>query len=304
MEEKWCEGLSSDEWEEKYDSTEKMRFLHGRCDQWLNSNFQEGDKCIAITEYRNELREYLLEQGIWEREVDELLSNFNQVSEDDLNIAAIFDSATDLGENYINNVVGKLDHHIDAVLDYSALGEQIAESDNEYVSLSSGRIVEFELQHIIYPMHRELKIEVPVHWEPLCLPGHIPGEREENMYILNGELVAVNHETANRIKTFLFQSEVVPAKQRVYLHLEGNNLTVNLDDIQGYGNCDERLKNFIKMCCEAGITTSGRIDYSGDFEGTYVITENVLEDLTQEQMALRNVSNDELIAELTRRLSR
>lgn len=99
------------------------------------------------------------------------------------------------------------------------------------------------------------------------------------MYILNGELVAVNHETANRIKTFLFQSEVVPAKQRVYLHLEGNNLTVNLDDIQGYGNCDERLKNFIKMCCEAGITTSGRIDYSGDFEGTYVITENVLEDL-------------------------
>ena len=45
----------------------------------------------------------------------------------------------------INNVVGKLDHHIDAVLDYSALGEQIAESDNEYVSLSSGRIVEFEL---------------------------------------------------------------------------------------------------------------------------------------------------------------
>lgn len=143
-----------------------------------------------------------------------------------------------------------------------------------------------------------------MHWEPLCLPGHIPGEREENMYILNGELVAVNHETANRIKTFLFQSEVVPAKQRVYLHLEGNNLTVNLDDIQGYGNCDERLKNFIKMCCEAGITTSGRIDYSGDFEGTYVITENVLEDLAQEQMALRNVSNDELIAELTRRLSR
>lgn len=99
----------------------------------------------SVSVHPEELREYLLEQGIWEREVDELLSNFNQVSEDDLNIAAIFDSATDLGENYINNVVGKLDHHIDAVLDYSALGEQIAESDNEYVSLSSGRIVEFEL---------------------------------------------------------------------------------------------------------------------------------------------------------------
>lgn len=123
------------------------------------------------------------------------------------------------------------------------------------------------------------------------------------MYILNGELTVTNHEVANKIRTFLFQSEVVPARERTYLHLEGNNLTVNLDDIQGYGNCDERLKNFIKMCSEAGIIISGKIDYSGDFEGTYTITENNLEDLTQEQMALRNASNEELIAELTRRLS-
>lgn len=100
----------------------------------------------SASEYPEELKEYLLEQGIWEREVDELLGNFTQeVSEDDLNIAAIFDSAADLGENYIDNVVGELDHHIDAVLDYTALGEEIAESDDEYVSLSSGRIVEFEL---------------------------------------------------------------------------------------------------------------------------------------------------------------
>ena len=49
----------------------------------------------SVSVHPEELREYLLEQGIWEREVDELLSNFNQVSEDDLNIAAIFDSATD-----------------------------------------------------------------------------------------------------------------------------------------------------------------------------------------------------------------
>ena len=48
-------------------------------------------------------------------------------------------------QNYIDNVLENLDHHIDAVLDYSALGEQIADSDDEYVSLSSGRIIEFEL---------------------------------------------------------------------------------------------------------------------------------------------------------------
>lgn len=43
----------------------------------------------SVSVHPEELREYLLEQGIWEREVDELLSNFNQVSEDDLNIAAM-----------------------------------------------------------------------------------------------------------------------------------------------------------------------------------------------------------------------
>lgn len=55
MEEKWCEELSSDEWEEKYDASEKMTFLHGKCNEWVNANFQEGDQCIAIIEYREEI---------------------------------------------------------------------------------------------------------------------------------------------------------------------------------------------------------------------------------------------------------
>ena len=95
---------------------------------------------------REELREYLLDQDIWEREVDELLGNFNDnVTEDDLYIVAIFDSAYDLASNYIDNVIGELDHHIEAVLDYTELGNHIAENGDEYVVLSSGRIVEFEL---------------------------------------------------------------------------------------------------------------------------------------------------------------
>ena len=92
------------------------------------------------------MRDYLLEQGVWEREVDEVLSSFNDdATEEDMVIATIFDSAYDLGSNYIDNVVGTLDHHIDAVLDYSALGEQIANSCEEYLILESGRIIEFEL---------------------------------------------------------------------------------------------------------------------------------------------------------------
>ena len=92
------------------------------------------------------MRDYLLEQGVWEREVDEVLASFNDdVTEDDIMIVTIFDSAYDLGNNYIDNVVGTLDHHIDAVLDYSKLGEQIANSCEEYLILESGRIIEFEL---------------------------------------------------------------------------------------------------------------------------------------------------------------
>lgn len=94
---------------------------------------------------KTKLKEYLLEQGVWEREADELLGNFNDnVTEDDLYIVSIFDSAYDLAVNYLDNVVGELDYHINAVLDYTELGNHIADGD-EYVTLSSGRIVEFEL---------------------------------------------------------------------------------------------------------------------------------------------------------------
>ena len=93
-----------------------------------------------------EFTESDLEKIYTEREVDELLGNFNDnVTEDDLHIVAIFDSAYDLASNYIDNVIGELDHHIEAVLDYTELGNHIAENGDEYVVLSYGRIVEFEL---------------------------------------------------------------------------------------------------------------------------------------------------------------
>lgn len=92
-----------------------------------------------------ELREILLEQGIWEREIDDVLSHFgDDVTEDDLVISAIFDSAFDLGQYYIDNCVGELDQHIAAVLDVSELGKEVANEDEAYVILNSGRIVEFE----------------------------------------------------------------------------------------------------------------------------------------------------------------
>ena len=93
-----------------------------------------------------DLRKLLIEQGVWEQEVDEVLDNFGKdVDADDVVVSAIFDSAFDLGENYIDNVVGQMDHHIEAVLNYTELGEEIADNDDEYLLLSTGRIIEFEM---------------------------------------------------------------------------------------------------------------------------------------------------------------
>ena len=94
---------------------------------------------------KNTIRKHLLERGIWEREVDEVIENFNNPSIEDLTIIAIYDSAFELGETYIANNCVALDHHINAVLNYEELGKEIADTDDEHLALSSGRIVKFDL---------------------------------------------------------------------------------------------------------------------------------------------------------------
>ena len=85
---------------------------------------------------RAALKQYLLQQGVWENEAKEVLSNFREdveVNEEDATIVEIFDSAWSLGEDYLNKVVGTLDHHV------------YADTCDEYMKLSDGRIIEFEL---------------------------------------------------------------------------------------------------------------------------------------------------------------
>lgn len=91
----------------------------------------------------SEIKLKLCGQGIWKREVDELIGELsNDIDLDNLNIIEIYDTAFDLGEDYIDNEVPNLDSLINACLEYSNLGRKIAE-DAEYICLSSGRIVQF-----------------------------------------------------------------------------------------------------------------------------------------------------------------
>lgn len=115
----------------------KSRRLEYSYDMW-KEHFQE--------EKKDRLIKFLLNQDLSETESEEVLNNFvESINEKDLHVVAIFESFTDLANNYVDNVVGDLDHHIAAVLDYTALGRQIADSCEEYMALSSGRIIEFEL---------------------------------------------------------------------------------------------------------------------------------------------------------------
>lgn len=51
--EMWCEGLTQEEWDEKYDDAMETEYLHGLCHEWLNAHYQDGDECLAIMEIRD-----------------------------------------------------------------------------------------------------------------------------------------------------------------------------------------------------------------------------------------------------------
>ena len=135
--------------------------IYTDCQKWDEGEILTGLTCDKVTDFVEnstyvkdilfkqhdaKLKEFLLEQGVWETEIDDVFEAFNnQVNEKDLQIVVIFDSLYELGENYLNNIVGELDHHVNAVLDITELGKQLADSCDEYLLLKSGRVVEFEL---------------------------------------------------------------------------------------------------------------------------------------------------------------
>lgn len=135
--------------------------IYTDCQKWDEGEILTGLTCDEVTDFVEnstyvkdilfkqhdaKLKEFLLEQGVWETEIDDVFEAFNnQVNEKDLQIVVIFDSLYELGENYLNNIVGELDHHVNAVLDITELGKQLADSCDEYLLLKNGRVVEFEL---------------------------------------------------------------------------------------------------------------------------------------------------------------
>lgn len=130
---------------QKWDENEMLTEL--TCDNV--ADFVKNSSCVKdvlFKQHNTKLKKFLLEQGVWETEIDDVFKAFNdQVNEKDLQIVVIFESLYELGENYLNNIFGTLNHHFDAALNLTEVGKELVKSCDEYLLLKSGRVVEFEL---------------------------------------------------------------------------------------------------------------------------------------------------------------
>lgn len=94
-----------------------------------------------------DLIEYLLKQGIFDEEIDEFLKNFDShITLNDLSIVAVFNSISDVGYDYLHKKSKEKGLKQDSYysFDFSDAfekGKNIISKNNEYIKLSSGRII-------------------------------------------------------------------------------------------------------------------------------------------------------------------
>ncbi|WP_343087919.1 hypothetical protein [Roseburia faecis] len=124
------------------------------------------------------------------------------------------------------------------------------------------------------------------------------------MNIINeGEIVINDKTRAGEVAQIMVTAGLYDATEDVPVY-ENDGTTpkeagVSIHEV--YGNIDTALQEVADKCKEAGIILNGQVCYSGDYYGRYYITDNVVEDLTADEIGVREASNEELIAELKRR---
>lgn len=124
------------------------------------------------------------------------------------------------------------------------------------------------------------------------------------MNIINeGEIIINDKTRAGEVTQIMVTAGLYDATEDVPVY-ENDGTTpkeagVSIHEV--YGNIDTALQKVADKCKEAGIILNGQVCYSGDYYGRYYITDNVVEDLTADEIGVREASNEELIAELKRR---
>ena len=68
-----------------------------------------------------------------------------------------------------------------------------------------------------------------------------------------------------------------------------------------YGIIKDDLESIVKELSENGILADGTIQYYGDYDGRYEIHNGIMEALDEDECALRDTSDKELLREVKRR---
>lgn len=127
---------------------------------------------------------------------------------------------------------------------------------------------------------------------------------EKLMTIMNeGEIIINDKTRAGEVAQIFVAAGIYNSVEKVPVY-EDDGTTPDEAGIsvhEVFGDIEPALQEAADKCKEAGITLNGQICYSGDYDGRYYITDNVVEDLSVDEVGVREASNEELIAELQRR---
>lgn len=83
-------------------------------------------------------------------------------------------------------------------------------------------------------------------------------------------------------------------------YVDDNECSFEINEV--YGDIEYKLKQFCKDCLDHGVKINFEINYSGDYEGTYLCKEGKFESLDAAEMHIRNASDTQLLEELRRRI--
>ena len=127
---------------------------------------------------------------------------------------------------------------------------------------------------------------------------------EKLMTIMNeGEIIINDKTRAGEVAQIFVAAGIYESVEKVPVY-EDDGTTPEEAGIsvhEVYGDIDSAIREAADKCKEADIILNGQICYSGDYDGRYYITNNVVEDLTADEIGVREASSEELIAELQRR---
>jgi hypothetical protein len=120
-------------------------------------------------------------------------------------------------------------------------------------------------------------------------------------YMNSGEITGFKEEELDTVIELLVAAGLYDRKERVPVYEAKGNvpLTIGIEEV--YGDISFNLQNFVDFCKEKGIAIDGSISYCGDSDGGYEIKESMLQELAEDELAIRDASDKQLLDELQRR---